>query len=64
MPEFEAASLATDFSDTSPSPTSLVAEIRSGRQLTYAAGMGSGAIRRTMLSKRRRARWLSASSSQ
>jgi hypothetical protein len=57
-------SLSTDFSDTFPSPVCPSLEIRSGRWLAYLAGKGSHLIRRTMVQKDRRIRWLSASSSQ
>jgi len=51
-------------SDTFPSPSSLVTEICSGLRFAYPSGDGSAAIRCSIAPKRRRVRWLSASSNQ
>lgn len=64
MPKPETASLLPDAAGTFPSPASFVAEIGSGRRLTYPAGEDRAAILHSMVPNSRRVRWLSANSSQ
>jgi hypothetical protein len=53
IPKRESAAFPTDWSDTFPSPTSLVSKIYSGLRLAYRAGDGSAAIFDSMLVKSR-----------
>jgi hypothetical protein len=56
--------ISSDFSYTPPSPTSSLTDFPATAVFTYPAGTASAAIRRTILPKSRRVRWLSANTSQ